>query len=74
MVDELDKELRKCGAFLSLALCLVVANFAVSFKFPELPTTSDEPLESGVCEKRVVGIFHTDNRLLDQFCLTQVSL
>lgn len=73
MVDELDKELRKCRAFLSLALCLALANFAVSFKFPELPKTSDEPLESVFCEKRAVGIFSTGNRILDQFCLSEVS-
>ncbi|AFY82961.1 hypothetical protein Oscil6304_3391 [Oscillatoria acuminata PCC 6304] len=73
MVDELDKELRKCRAFLSLALCLVLANFAVSFKFPELPKTSEEPLESILCEKRVVSIFHSGNRLLDKFCLPEVS-
>ncbi len=74
MVDELDKELRKCRAFLSLALCLALANFAVSFKFPELPKTNDEPLESVLCENRTAGIFHTPNRLLDQFCLSEVSL
>ena len=74
MVDELDKELRKCRAFLSLALCLVLANFAVSFQFPELAQTSDEPSESVLCEKRAVGIFHTGNRLLDKFCLSEVSL
>jgi hypothetical protein len=73
MVDELDKELRKCRAFLSLALCLVLAHFAVSFKFPELPKTSDEPLESAFCENRAVGIFHTGNKLLEQFCLLEVS-
>jgi hypothetical protein len=73
MVDELDKELRKCRAFLSLALCLVLANFAVSFKFPDLPQTSDEPLESVFCENRAVGFFSTGNRILDQFCLSKLS-
>jgi hypothetical protein len=74
MVDELDKELRKCRAFLSLALCLVLANLAVSFKLPELPQTQDEPLESGFCTNRTLGIFKTGNPFLDSFCLSQSAL
>ncbi len=74
MVDELDKELRKCRAFFSLAICLVLANFAVSFEFPELPQTSDQPLESAFCQSRTPGIFQTGNTLLDKFCFSQSSL
>lgn len=63
--NELDKELRKCSAFISLAICLILAHLAASFTLPELPQKRDnQPATTAVSMVSVPVSHRTANPLV----------